>query len=178
MQTESKTLGSSFASFRVYSKSSKGKYEIDIELPFNIFNLKEDLARSIFITLYKPYDCFVYVGLNQEGYSSLKEHREVFDVIADCQTIFNKYTKDIPFGIYNVGQTVVVITTKNYIGKSDYYSIDDLYYPEQTKAIWKERLKKAAIIVEGMLQYKFHGKFTDDCLALVDEYRATKMLEG
>ena len=31
----------SFAPFRVYSKSSKSKYEIDIELPFNIFNLKK-----------------------------------------------------------------------------------------------------------------------------------------
>ena len=167
-----------FASFRVYSKSSKGKYEIDIELPFNIFNLKEDLARSIFMTLYKPYDCFVYVGLNQEGYSSLNKHREVFDVIADCQTIFNRYTKNIPFGIYNVGQTVVVITTKNYIRKSDYLNIDNLCYTEQTKAIWKEQIRKAAIIVEGMLQYRFHGKFTDDCLALIDEYRAVKMLEG
>lgn len=168
----------SFAPFRVYSKSSKSKYEIDIELPFNIFNLKEDLARSIFITLYKPYNCFVYVGLNQEGYSSLNKHRKVFDVIADCQIIFSKYTKDIPFGIYNVGQTVVVITAKNYIGKSDYLTIDDLYYTEQTKAIWKEQLRKAAIIVEGMLQYRFLGLFTEECLALVDDYRATKMLEG
>lgn len=41
-----------------------------------------------------------------------------------------------------------------------------------------EDLIKAATIVEGMLQYKFQGLFTEDCLALVDEYRAAKMLEG
>lgn len=171
---------SRFAMYTISTKDWIGKYETKIRFPFNLANLRVCLARSIFLTFYKLLDVFIYV-IPEEGAFDLLElekHEQVFDIIDDCQTIFAKNIKDIPCGIYTVGQVQIATEDLTYVGKSNFQDIDDLYYPGERKATIKKQLKKAAIIVEGMLQYKFHGKFTDDCLALVDEYRAAKMLEG
>lgn len=167
-----------FAMYTISAKNFIGKYEAKIKLPFNLANLRNCLARSIFLTMYKPLDTFIFVTLEEDAYDLLERHKKAFDIIDDCQTIFAENIKDIPSGVYTVGQVQVVTDDVSYVGKSIFQEIDDLYYPGKRKDTVREQLRKAAIIVEGMLQYKFQGLFTDDCLALVDEYRTAKMLEG
>jgi hypothetical protein len=166
-----------FAMYTVGAKGWTAKYEAKIKLPFNLTNLRVCLAKSIFLTMYKPLDTFIFVTLKEDAYDLLEKHKQVFDIIDDCQTIFAYNIKDIPSGIYTVGQVQIATEDLSYVGKSNFQNIDDLYYSEERKAVIREQLEKAAIIVEGMLQYKFHGKFTDECLALVDDYRAAEMLE-
>lgn len=167
-----------FAMYTISAKNFIGKYEAKITLPFNLANLRNCLARSIFLTMYKPLDNFIFVTLEEDAYDLLEKHKKAFDIIDDCQTIFADNIKGIPCGIYTVGQIQIATDDLSYVGKSNFQDVDDLYYSEKYKDTIREQLKKAAIIVVGMLQYKFQGMFTDDCLALVDEYRAAKMLEG
>lgn len=167
-----------FAMYTTSAKDYVGKYEPKIKIPFSLTNLRSCLARSIFLTMYKLLDTYIFVTLEEDAYDLLEKHKQAFDIIDDCQTIFYKNIKGIPCGIYTVGQVQITSEDLCYVGKSNFQDVDDLYFSEERKATIKEQLKKAAIIVEGMLQYKFHGKFTDDCLTLVDEYRAAKMLEG
>lgn len=169
-----------FAMYTISTKNCVSKIKAKIRFPFNLSNLRVCLARSIFLTLYKPLDVFIYVVPEEGSFNSLEleKYKQVFDIINDCQTIFAYNIKDIPCGIYTVGQVQIATEDFSYVGKSNFQDIDDLYYSEKRKAVIREQLEKAAIIVEGLLQYKFHGKFTDECLALIDEYRATKMLEG
>lgn len=167
-----------FAMYTISTKDWLGKYRTEIRFPFNLANLRNCLARSIFLTMYKPLDTFIFVTLEEDVYDLLEKHKKAFDIIDDCQTIFANNIKDIPSGVYTVGQIQIATDDVSYNGKSIFQEIDDLYYPGKRKDTVREQLRKAAIIVEGILQYKFHGKFTEDCLALVDEYRAAKMLEG
>ena len=167
-----------FAMYTISTKNWLGKYEAKIKLPFNLANLRCCLARSIFLTMYKPLDTFIFVTLEEDAYDLLEKHKQAFDIIDDCQTIFASNIKDIPSGVYTVGQVQIATYDVSYVGKSTFQEIDDLYYFGKRKDTIREQLRKAAIIVEGMLQYKFHGKFTDECLALVDDYKAAKMLEG
>lgn len=169
-----------FAMYTISTKNWVSKIKAKIRFPFNLSNLRVCLARSIFLTLYKPLDVFIYVVPEGGSFNSLEleKYKQVFDIINDCQTIFAYNIKDIPCGIYTVGQVQIATEDFSYIGKNNFQDIDDLYYSEERKATIREQLEKAAIIVEGMLQYKFLGKFTDECLALVDDYRAAKILEG
>lgn len=167
-----------FAMYTISTKDWLGKYRTEIRFLFNLANLRNCLARSIFLTMYKPLDTFIFVTLEEDAYDLLEKHKKAFDIIDDCQTIFANNIKDIPSGVYTIGQIQIATDDVSYVGKSIFQEIDDLYYPGKRKDTVREQLRKAAIIVEGMLQYKFQGLFTEDCLALVDEYRAAKMLEG
>lgn len=169
-----------FAMYNISTKDWLSNYGAKLRFPFNLANLRICLARSLFLTLHKPLDTFIYVMPDESSFNSLEleKYKQVLDIVDDCQTIFAYNIKYIPSGVYTVGQVQIATEDLSYVGKSNFQDVDDLYYPEERKAIIREHLEKAAIIVEGMLQYKFHGKFTDECLALVDEYRAAKMLEG
>ena len=168
-----------FAVFHVSSENYSGKYrEEELTLPLNICNLREGLARSLFITLFKPRNTHVFISLGDIYDNLLNKHKEVFDIIDDCQTIFAKNIKNVPCGIYTIGSVWIAASDLTYIGNNNFNEVDKLYVSEESKAAFKEQLEKAAIIVEGFLQYLTVGEFTEECLALVDDYRATKMLEG
>lgn len=167
-----------FAMYTISAKNFIGKHEAKLKIPFSLTNLRSCLARSMFLTMYKPLDTFIFVTLEEDAYDLLERHKKAFDIINDCQTIFAESIKDIPYGVYTVGQVQITTEDLSFVRKSNFLDVDNLCYAAQTKLMWKKQLEKAAIIVEGMLQYKFQGMFTDDCLALIDEYKATKMLEG
>ena len=168
-----------FAVFHVSSENYSGKCrEEELTLPLNICNLRESLARSLFITLYKPRNSYVFISLGDIYNSLLEKCAEAFDIIDDCQTIFAKSIKDVPCGVYIIGSVWIAASDLTYVGNNNFQEVDKLYVNEERKAIFKEHLEKAAIIVEGFLQYLAIDEFTEECLALVDDYRATKMLEG
>lgn len=168
-----------FAVFHVSSENYSGKCrEEELTLPLSLCNLRESLARSLFMTLYKPHNAFVFTTIGDMYNSLLKEHERVFDIIDDCQTIFANYTKDAPCNVFTIGNVWIAPESLSYVGNNSFTTVDELCLNEERKAILKEQLEKAAIIVIGFLRYLSTGEFTDECLALVDDYRATKMLEG
>ncbi len=80
--------------------------------------------------------------------------------------------------MYVIEDTWLVAGDLTFVGRNSFNTVDKLYIQEEQKDAIKEKLEKAAIIVEGFLQYLGKGKFTEEWLALVDDYRATKMLES
>lgn len=110
--------------------------------------------------------------------SLIDSYEKEFDIIDDCQTIFANCVKDLPYSVYTIGNVWIAPDSLTYVGNNNFNEVDKLYVSEESKAAFKEQLEKAAIIVEGFLQYLTVGEFTEECLALVDDYRATKMLEG
>lgn len=170
---------SRFAISRVYASNYTDDYKEELILPLNLCNLRESLARSLFLTLYKPRNAYVFISLlgNLDN-SLIDSYEKEFDIIDDCQTIFANCVKDLPCSVYTIGNVWIVPDSLTYVGNNNFNEVDKLYVSEESKAAFKEQLEKAAIIVEGFLQYLTVGEFTEECLALVDDYRATKMLEG
>lgn len=162
------TDDTSYGMIDAYLKSSMdNKYVAGIKIPMNNWNPRDELAKSILLTVYKLNSGSAYIEFHPFDALEVGKHDEMFDTINICQTIFKNYIKSLPNGIYSVNHIKVVR------GRLKFFNQHNFSTREPT-----EELIKAAIIVEGMLQYKFQSKFTDDCLALVDEYRAVKMLEG
>lgn len=167
-----------FAIFHVWAENYEGRYKDELVLPLNLCNVRDNLARSLFLTLYKQYSAFIFTSSVSLNSNSLDKHEKVFDIIDDCQTIFFNSIKNIPCGVYVIEDTWLVADNLTFVGRNSFKTVDKLYIREEQKDVIKEKLEKAAIIVEGFLQYLGEGKFTEECLALVDDYRATKMLEG
>lgn len=167
-----------FAMFHVSAENYTNSYERELALPLNLCNLREALAKSLYITLYKPRNAYIFISLGNLKHSLLDKYKKDFDTIDDCQTIFANCIKNVPCAVYTIGSIWIASDSLTYVGNSNIRKADKLYIREEQKDIIKKQLEKASIIVEGFLQYLGEGKFTDECLALVDDYRAAKMLEG
>lgn len=110
-----------------YLKSSMdNRYVAGIKIPLNICNLRESLARSLFITLYKPRNSYVFISLGDIYNSLLEKCAEAFDIIDDCQTIFAKSIKDVPCGVYIIGSVWIAASDLTYVGNNNFQEVDKL----------------------------------------------------
>ena len=153
-----------------YLKSSMdNRYVAGIMIPMNNWNARDELAMSILLTVFKVTNGHIYTEYHPFDSFEVGRHDEMFNTIDTCQTLFKSYIKHLKNGIYSVGHVRIVVGIINFFNQHNFVPTD---------LDFTEDLIKAAIIVKGMLQYTTSGKFTDECLALVDDYRAAKMLEG
>ena len=151
-----------------YLKSSvDNRYVAGIKIPMNNWNPRAELAKSILLTVYKLNSGTAHTEFHPFDSLEVGKHDEMFDMINICQTMFKYYIRNRAPGIYSVGHIKVVV------GKFKFFIQDYFLSSEPT-----EDLIKAATIVEGMLQYTTSGKFTDECLKLIEEYQALQMLKG
>ena len=169
-----------FATSRVYFTGYDGKFRGEIRVHLNLCNLRECLAKSILLTVYKPKRALLHIEVElSDSLNKGRYDKETMELIDDCQTLFSKYTSVIPVaGIFEVGH--IKVMTFNYLHTDRYVqqTLDDLEFPKEIKEMFKDCLEKAATIVEGMYQFTTSGKFTDKCLKLIEEYHALQILKG
>ena len=162
------TDDTSYGMIDAYLKSSMdNKYVADIKIPMNNWNPRDELAKSILLTVYKLNSGSAFIKFHPFDALELGKHNEMFDTLNICQTMFKHYIRNSPNGIYSVNHIKVVV------GRLKFFNQHNFSSRKPTKD-----LIKAATIVEGMLQYTTSGKFTDECLKLIEEYQALQLLKG
>lgn len=153
-----------------YLKSSMdNRYVAGIKIPMNNWNARDELAMSILLTVYKVINGSIYTEYHPFDSLELGRHNEMFDTINTCQTLFKSYIRHLKNGIYSVGHVKIVVGIINFFNQHNFVPTD---------LDFTEDLIKAATIVEGMLQYTTSGKFTNECLKLIEEYQALQLLKG
>lgn len=140
-----------------------------IKIPMNNWNARDELAMSILLTVYKVINGSMYTEYHPFDSLELERHNEMFDTINTCQTLFKSYIKHLKNGIYSIGHVKIVVGIINFFNQHNFVPTD---------LDFTEDLIKAATIVEGMLQYTTSGKFTDECLKLIEKYQALQLLKG
>lgn len=147
--------------------SMDNRYIAGIKIPMNNWNAREELAKSILLTVYKLNSGSAFIEFHPFDAFEVGKHDEIFNTIDICQTMFKNYIKNLPNGIYSVNHIKVVR------GRLKFFNQHNFSTREPT-----EELIKAATIVEGMYHYITSGKFTDKCLKLIEEYQALQILKG
>lgn len=145
------------------------RYVASIKIPMNNWNARDELAMSILLTVCKVINGRIYTAYHPFDSLEVGRHDEMFDTIDICQTLFKSYTKHLKNGIYSVGHIKIVVGIINFFNQYNFVPTD---------LDFTEDLIKAATIVEGMLQYTTSGKFTNECLKLIEEYQALQILKG